>query len=238
MNLDLFTDTTADTSNYSPIVYSPPKPHKPERMTYHKAIQENMRHIGTDISEWTALEITGYHTDDKGRKLPEYNFPANYSPAPSLYQNEGFGIDSMNCELCGHPIKLAYYIKHDGRQLLMIVGSECITHFGEKSGNEMLQVKSDEIRRQEIRKIKKLCKYFREKHQWTRQEYTYSGYKRTLREWKRSAPNVGEFLKLEKSLENIHPDKKFTIDPTGQAGITRWHNKNYETAFKFFKTNL
>ena len=102
--------------------------------TYSKAIIENMRYMGTDISEWAALEIKGFEEVAAGHgktaMLPDYDFPRDYDHAKSLYQNENGGGDNLVCELCGHTIKNVYWIKNDSKKLLLIVGSECVTHFG------------------------------------------------------------------------------------------------------------
>lgn len=107
---------------------------------YEARIAENMRHMGCALTEWQAVEITGFAdtTDATGQavKMPQFAFPAGYTSAPSIYRNQNSA--SCNCELCGHDIKNVYWIKNDNRKWLLAVGSECVTHFGAgQSGTEL-----------------------------------------------------------------------------------------------------
>lgn len=122
--------------------------------TYGKAVAENMAHMGSNLAEWTAVEISGLAdtTNDKGEalKMPQFVFPVGYDSAPSMFKNQNAAC-GINCELCGHDIKNVYWIKNDSRKWTMAVGSECITGFTAdgKTGVEM----SEDVRRAQNREL-------------------------------------------------------------------------------------
>lgn len=105
--------------------------------SYQDRVGANMEHLETDLNDWGAVAIKRMvEVDDggKSRMMPEFEFPKDYEPAPSLFRMSG---QNANCELCGHPIKNVYWIQHDGKRWTMGVGSECITLFEEKSGQQL-----------------------------------------------------------------------------------------------------
>lgn len=110
--------------------------------TYQQRINANMQYMGSDTSEWSAVEVTGFKLveNEKGEmiEMPTFSFPAGYKKAPTLFPSSN---EPMNCELCGKMnIKTAYHIKNDSKKLIMLVGSECVTHFGEgRSGKQNLR---------------------------------------------------------------------------------------------------
>lgn len=129
-----------------------------EVVTYNQAIAANLRHMGTPASDWTATPIKGVATthDDKGASvvMPEFDFPKGYNEAPTLYKA---GSSQACCELCGHtPIKNIYHLQNDKKRWTLIVGSECVTHFAEKSGHEMTKEKRWEENREFLRQTRDL----------------------------------------------------------------------------------
>lgn len=102
---------------------------------YEKAVSENLKHMGTDASEWSSVPVVGFSDIDVNGKTvsaPQFEFPKDYSEAPTLYKSGG---KDACCGLCGHPIKWVYWIQNDGRKWILPVGSECVTHFKDgKSG--------------------------------------------------------------------------------------------------------
>lgn len=94
-------------------------------------------YVGTDASEWVACEIIGMDDEDK----PIYDEPADYetvSPYSEMMTKDEVAAAQARiasggwktlCELCGHGIMNPCPIKHDGKQLLMYVGSECVNNF-------------------------------------------------------------------------------------------------------------
>jgi len=166
-------------------------------MNYGQSIKENMIHLNTDSSEWTALELSGYQDDGRGHTLPVYEFPVGYSAAPSLFKNEGMG--DMQCELCGHPIKTAYYIQHDGKKWLLLVGSECVTHFSEKSGTELTKETKAETIERDVKTIIAALRTFYSSH--SRKEYR--GYGKYVTVLTCSNDIQREYILIRDSLENI-----------------------------------
>lgn len=116
--------------------------------SYDRRVSENMQHLGTEITEWSPIEVIGkkdvvVKETGKEYELPLFDFPKDYDKAESLFKNSnGTNSDTVCCELCGKmPIKVVYWIKNDQRKLVMIVGSECVTHFADgKSGKENLRL--------------------------------------------------------------------------------------------------
>jgi hypothetical protein len=110
--------------------------------TYQQRIKTNLEAMGTSEKEWSAVPINGFTNVDvngKVKTMPEFLFPKNYQKPPTLFPNSTSG--DMNCELCGRkPIATAYYIQNDSKKFILIVGSECVKHFGEgASGKENLR---------------------------------------------------------------------------------------------------
>jgi hypothetical protein len=113
---------------------------------YEQAITANYQHMGTSAAEWSATPIKSM---DGG--FANYDYPAGYTSAPSLYRNTGNGENGC-CELCAHPIKNVFIIQNDTRKWIMQVGSECVTHFGEgKSGAELAREKMKADKRDLLR---------------------------------------------------------------------------------------
>ena len=94
---------------------------------YTEKINANMQHLGTEIPEWSA----GTAFCDKESGEVRFGIPEDYTHAKTLYNTDA------TCELCGHKIKHGYVITHEVKKLWMIVGSECVTHFSEKSGKQI-----------------------------------------------------------------------------------------------------
>lgn len=107
--------------------------------SYQDRVALTMEHLDTRLDEWAAVPVKGMvdavGEDDKPVKAPEFDFPTGYEVAKSPFASAGFGDTS--CELCGHPIKRVYWIQHDGKKLVMAVGSECVTLFEGKSGSAL-----------------------------------------------------------------------------------------------------
>ncbi len=107
--------------------------------SYQDRVNLTMEQLGTRLDEWAAVPVKGMvdavGEGDKPVKAPEFDFPVGYEAAKSPFASSGFG--DTNCELCGHPIKRVYWIQHDGKKLLLPVGSECVTLFEGKSGSAL-----------------------------------------------------------------------------------------------------
>jgi hypothetical protein len=100
-------------------------------VSYSKIVEETLATMGTPASEWSAVPCV---QTDIG---PVFSFPTGYSQAPSPIRSN-VGGDDCQCELCGHAIKTCYWLQNDSRRWTLIVGSECVTHFGTgESGAEL-----------------------------------------------------------------------------------------------------
>jgi hypothetical protein len=99
---------------------------------YAGRISENLTHMGTEATEWTAVPIIGFNeieVNGKEKKMPLFDFPKGYSKAPTLYPMNTTG--DYNCELCSKSgITTVYHIQNDKKKWVLSVGSECVTHFG------------------------------------------------------------------------------------------------------------
>ncbi len=104
-------------------------------LNYGQACLATYLYTGTNQSEWSAMEVTGFASVDTptgAKEMPEFKFPAGYAQADT--PNSGDDC----CHLCGHAIKNVYHVQNDAKKLTMIVGSECVTLFGEGKSGEAI----------------------------------------------------------------------------------------------------
>jgi hypothetical protein len=111
--------------------------------TYAKSVQRNLKHMGTKGDEWSVVPFTGREIENPegGRPMIEQDYlsvqGAGWKQAPTLYPGTS---QSPACGWCGKaPVKYLFGIKNDSKKWSMMVGSECITHFSEKSGDAQSQ---------------------------------------------------------------------------------------------------
>jgi len=104
--------------------------------TFNKIISENLNHMNTIASEWGAVQVTNF-TEVNSNIMPIFDFPSNYNNADSLFKSNS--NDDLRCELCGHHIKTSYWLQNDSQKLLLMVGSECVTHFDAQSGSDIIK---------------------------------------------------------------------------------------------------
>lgn len=117
---------------------------------YDTIVAQTLAAMGTASFEWSA--VPGQMTEAG----EEFSYPAGYSHAPSPLK--ALGIEP-NCELCGHGIKNCYWLQNDTRKWLLMVGSECVTHFGEgKSGEQIAKEHQRANLRQQLRDVRTLAK--------------------------------------------------------------------------------
>jgi hypothetical protein len=157
--------------------------------TYKQRVNSNLESMGTPASEWSAVPISGFaNTDADGKivTMPQFSFPQGYAKAPTLFPNIQGG--NMNCELCGRtPIKNAFYIQNDKKKFTMLVGSECVTHFGEgASGKQNLRqfkLNQAEILNNDFRKA---YNYIKENYSKEKTERLWNGGIRRYTDWQRT----------------------------------------------------
>lgn len=182
--------------------------------TYEKAVAENMAHMQTSLADWQAVLISGFSdaTDSKGNavKMPTFEFPAGYTSAPTLYKSTS--ADCACCELCAHDIKNVYWLQNDSKRWLLAVGSECVTRFAGKSGDEIALEVRDQQNRELIQTLLKQLETIRFCF-----SIVYTHYGKTQQAWSRN--EARQFTKdLEKLLGRIEADAA----PAAMAGfITR-----------------
>lgn len=102
----------------------------PAPATWSEQADQTFAELGTCASEWHpagAVDLQhGLMPNGGEAALSDFSWPEGYRPAPTPFRNTG--TEGMRCELCGrHPLKYAYYLQHDGKRLIMLVGSECIS---------------------------------------------------------------------------------------------------------------
>ena len=162
------------------------------------AVERNLAFMGTPTHEWAAVPVLSMHDSESGM-MPTFSMPDGYGHAKSLYP-----CSDMNpcCELCGHPIKNVFYLQNDSRRLLLIVGSECVTHFAQgASGADLLRDAARDHRRATLARFIE----FREKMR-----------ARLNREW--TYPLWQNFSRLSNAL----PRKP--IDKIPDKTVTVWYN--------------
>ncbi len=184
--------------------------------TYEMAVAANQIHMGTKISDWSAFPFTGEAQD--GKPTQDLTGASEMQKAPTLFPSSN-AQEHGNCEWCGkQPVKNFYFIKDDGKKWTLAVGSECITHFADKSGDEMAVEARQSLAIATIQGItearKTLSKEF--------SEIQSAGYGRTERVWKNPSA---------RTLNDETPDilGKITIE-SGAAAHSRWLNTKLEAA--------
>lgn len=185
--------------------------------TYAERVAANLRHMATPRSEWSALAPLGFEQDDEGRAMPEFDFGqvAGYTSAPTLYKPEG----QPCCELCGRQgIKYVYHLRNDAKRWLLAVGSECVTHFEEKSGEELAKESQDARQRTlfiALHEAKRgLARDFR--------RIISNGYGSSWEKWD-FADACRMYQDATKLVGKVAPD-------SSPAAITRWHKTKGEAA--------
>lgn len=94
--------------------------------------------MGTAPTEWRALPFVLAEDEETRKIVPQVDWSAakGYAPAPTLYPSSS---GSECCELCATKIKNVYGVINEKRRWVLLVGSECVTHFEGVSGKEMGQ---------------------------------------------------------------------------------------------------
>ncbi|WP_372393850.1 hypothetical protein ABMY26_00775 (plasmid) [Azospirillum sp. HJ39] len=186
--------------------------------SYDRTVADNMADMGSSLSDWQAVPITSVSDDG-----PSFNMPEGFSQAPSL-----FGGQADCCELCGHHIKNVFWIQNDKRRWILPVGSECVCHFQEASGEDMAKAvnwqQNRDLLRRAIAARAGLWKQFARK--------LHLGYGRT--ETRIPCFGLGDGGKaydLHRTLtDRIGPrmsaDKTWNMEPSGYAVITKWVKRN------------
>jgi hypothetical protein len=97
-----------------------------ETTSYARAVEANLAHMGTAMSDWRAC-ANDLAIDADGKVCVSSVLPDGYAAAPSMYRNTASG--DACCELCGHKIRHLYYCQNDAKRWTLIVGSECVKAF-------------------------------------------------------------------------------------------------------------
>lgn len=217
----------APSSAETPMVLIPaapaPKPEatKPARMSYQRAVAENMKHMGTNHDEWSAVGITGMEVteaDGGDRTMPTFEFPTGYSTAPGIFADQ-----SGCCHLCGANIKNVYWLQNDKRKWVMPVGSECVTHFNEGESGEKLAKRA--VQEQNLQFLQDAYDTrIRLFNAYKRDRQTGYGRKTTEISYTSDPKSYEVWSKLRQVMGKMstHLNPQFRHDPT----ITKWVKKN------------
>lgn len=177
---------------------------------YNQAVERNFRYMKAPASEWTAVPVKSMveTTSDTGKPvlMPEFDMPIGYTTAPSLFRSTG-GPEA-NCELCGHPIKIVYWLQNHTRRWILMIGSECVTHFAE---GESGQQRDERLRREHRRDL--LVRLY---------AVMQDGHQRLLamscNQWESRSKLKNILRDLRHSLPNTHVSK------LTDTGVTAWFN--------------
>lgn len=203
-------------------------------MNYEQSVKANLEHLGTPMHQWQAVPVKGMvQTEDNSKKvsMPEFDFPQGYASAPSLYKNNGAG--DVCCELCAHPIKNVYWIQNDTKKWTMIVGSECVTRFGEgKSGEQLSKEVVWEQNRELMGKAIQLKKALFDKYM----RRADRGYGRYEYVWNyglahKDNADLKDYTELRKMVQDrvAYPVPGWkNIEPDSNGVVSRWVKKNGE----------
>jgi len=144
--------------------------------SYDKRVIENMKYIGSEITDWRAVPISGTVSTPgpKGKmvEMPVFDFPKGYKKSKTLYKSSQ---GNECCELCGHmPLKRLFWIQNDKEKTTLSVGSECVGYFGEgKTGKENLRDTKIELAKMLDRDLTTLSGIVKEKFSHMKTEYGY-----------------------------------------------------------------
>lgn len=106
--------------------------------SYRKRQKESFTYLDTKAEEWRACDIAAMNqaTGEIEFNVPNYTVVTPITdrlPADQLFQlqqqMEASGWAKGLCELCGALIKFPHPIVHDGKKLVMNVGSECVNNY-------------------------------------------------------------------------------------------------------------
>lgn len=194
---------------------------------YEAAIKRTFEMTATTSADWKAVEVTGMVEVDNGKggaTLPSFNFPVGYTPATTPFSHA-----EKCCHLCGHDIQNAYWIQHDAKRLTMLVGSDCVTHFGEgRTG--LAQAKAD-IRqkiRDSVNELHSLMNRLAEHGQTETTVRSISGFTSTRKQW---AGDVGRACAAAYSRINrvVFHSRKSVLPWFGKdvsdRTLANWHAK-------------
>lgn len=182
--------------------------------SYQERISMNLKNMGSSKEEWRSVPIKGVAEveNNKGKivKMPLFDFPKNYSKAPTLFP---VGSNQMNCELCGKtPIAVAYWLQNDLHKWTLLVGSECVTKFESgASGKDNLreyQLKEAELLAEATRKTASIIK---EKTSYLNNSRDYYGNTTTTRRW--NSLYVGESTAYRESSKVNELFKEGKLNP-------------------------
>jgi GNAT superfamily N-acetyltransferase len=186
--------------------------------TYEQAVAANQIHMGTRIPEWEALPFNGQTDPESGKPLQDISGLRDMKHAPTLFPT---GSVIGNCEWCGkQPVKNFYHIKHGGKNWTMLVGSECISHFADITGEQMGAEARENSAKATLQSIedarRDLAKEFR--------NTVDVGYGRTEQKW-----SSYESEDIYKALKEAAGK---TTGESGRAALSRWLGGNLEAAQK------
>ena len=189
-------------------------------MNYQARVNENLGQMNAPMSEWAAVEITGMAKTDDGKPMPVFNFPKGYKKAPSVYKITG---QNMNCELCSHPIKNAYWVQNDSKKWTMIVGSECVTHFAQMSGVKLAKSVVWEQNRQLLRDAIATHQAVAAKN--TKRLYRNGRFVQRVQLYAQNFRLYQELGKITKGRLPDDPGRMF-MEADSNGIVTRWANRN------------
>jgi hypothetical protein len=117
---------------------------KGEKLTHKNAVQATYLYTNTTPADWKAVKVEGMKPVDDGkggeRIVPQFVMPSGYTQIETPWSSDS--ADNTCCHLCGTSIKYAYHIQNDETKNTMLVGSECVTQFGEGDNGHQAAKKS------------------------------------------------------------------------------------------------
>ena len=182
--------------------------------TYQQRVNANLKHMSTEPTEWSAVPIIDFvdiEVEGKTKAMPEFSFPKGYTKAPTLFPNSQSG--NMNCELCGRtPIKNAYYIQNDKKKFTLLVGSECVTHFGEGASGKQ-NLRQFKLNQAEIlnNDFEKALEYIATNFSKLKTERLYNGGTKKTREWQQSAVSKAYDEYYKENVSELVKDGKLDV---------------------------
>lgn len=216
---------------------------KAKNLSHSQAVSATLAYLGTGAHEWSAVPVKDMHTttDDKGRQttLPVFDFAPGYKQVDTPFAGDDC------CHLCGHNIKKAFHIQNHDKKWSMVVGSECVTKFGDGESGEKLAKKDMAVGRRKL--VKQLEDARQELRAAGMKEVTHRnnfGNERIVKEWATHLPRGRKAQSLsEKVKEALSHGKGIVTARAHSSGhpyagehvdsdriIANWHKAKAQTA--------
>jgi len=197
-----------------------------------KRCLESFERLDTKPDEWSECEITGRYIDKKGIEYYTYRIYGGYKEVTPHYdkltqlerdalirerqsnKDTSHLIRHDTCQLCGHGIMSPRRIKHDDKEFVMSIGSECVKNYTK------IGTAKHTLKMQEEKEIKEM--YLEWKNIAYRYIWNESKFKKFYKKYGRSGLEK-RYHNFQRKLRELDPE---ILSSSKIIGIFRWANNN------------